>query len=103
MDPDVPEGHALSVLLLSGTVSVSGQEVVRESQTVLLGREGGNVTIEANAEARLPILSGEPIDEPVVTQGPFVMNTSEEIRQAMVVFQRGAFGTMRAEVRKSDA
>ncbi len=91
---DVIEGHTLSVLVLSGTVQINGLEIVREAQTVLLGREGGEVTIDANADAKLLILSGEPIDEPVVAQGPFVMNTKDEIRQAMLDFQSGKFGTM---------
>lgn len=94
---EVPEGHTLSVLVLSGTVTVDGQEIVRESQTALLGCEGGAVTVEAEGVAKLLVLSGEPIDEPVVAQGPFVMNTVNEIKRAMVDYQRGVFGTMRAE------
>ena len=84
---DVPEGHTLSVLVLAGTVEVQGREIAREAQMVLLGREGGPVTIEANSDAKLLVLSGEPIDEPVVAHGPFVMNTVGEIKQAMLEFQ----------------
>lgn len=91
---DVPEGHTLSVLVLAGTVEVQGREVAREAQMVLLGREGGSVTIEANNDAKLLVLSGEPIDEPVVAHGPFVMNTVGEIKQAMLEFQSGKFGAM---------
>ncbi len=91
---DVPEGHTLSVLVLKGTLEIDGREIVREAQTVILGREGGGVTIEANADARLLILTGEPIDEPVVAHGPFVMNTADEIRQAMLEFQSGKFGAI---------
>lgn len=91
---DVPEGHTLSVLVLAGTVEVQGKEVAREAQMVLLGREGGPVTIEANGDAKLLVLSGEPIDEPVVAHGPFVMNTIGEIKQAMTEFQSGKFGAM---------
>ncbi len=91
---DVPDGHTLSVLVLSGTIEVNGQEIAREAQMVLLGRDGGGVTIEANAEAKLLVLSGEPIDEPVVAHGPFVMNTSAEIKQAMIDYQTGKLGTM---------
>src|SRR5690606_37757111 len=92
---DVPEGHTLSVLVLSGTVEVNGHEIVREAQTVLLGRHGGGVTIEANGDAKLLVLTGEPIDEPVVAHGPFVMNTVGEIEQAMQDFQSGKFGAIR--------
>lgn len=86
------EGHTVSVLVLSGTVEIDGKEIVRTAQTVILGRTGGPVTIEAAGEAKLLVLSGEPIDEPVVAHGPFVMNTTEEIRQAMMDYQTGKFG-----------
>lgn len=92
---DVPEGHTLSVLVLAGTVEIDGRTVAREAQTVILGREGGSITIEANGDAKLLVLTGEPIDEPVVAHGPFVMNTVGEIKQAMLDFQSGKFGTIR--------
>lgn len=91
---NIPEGHTLSVLVLSGTVEVNGHEIAREAQMVLLGRDGGGVTIEANDDAKLLVLTGEPIDEPVVAHGPFVMNTADEIKQAMLDVQNGRFGTM---------
>ena len=89
---DVKDGQTLQVLVLSGTVEIDGKEIARSAQTVILGRTGGGVTIEANGEAKLLVLSGEPIDEPVVAHGPFVMNTPEEIRQAMADYQTGKFG-----------
>ncbi|MEW5964563.1 MAG: pirin family protein [Pseudomonadota bacterium] len=91
---DVPEGHTLSVLVLSGTVEVQGRVIAREAQMALLGREAGPVTIEANNDAKLLVLTGQPIEEPVVAHGPFVMNTIGEIKQAMLEFQAGRFGTM---------
>jgi redox-sensitive bicupin YhaK (pirin superfamily) len=97
---DVPEGHTLSVLVLSGTVEVNGQEVAREAQMVLLSRDGGGITIEANSDAKLLVLTGEPINEPVVAHGPFVMNTVGEIKQAMLDFQNGKFGAI-AEAEKT--
>ncbi len=90
----LPEGHTLAVIVLAGTVEINGSDVAREAQLVLLGREGGEITIEANSETRLLVLSGEPINEPVVAQGPFVMNTIGEIKQAMLDFQSGRFGAM---------
>lgn len=90
----VPEGQTLSVLVLSGTVEVQGSEIAREAQMVVLGREGGPVTIEANTDAKLLVLSGTPIDEPIAAHGPFVMNTVAEIKQAMRDFQDGKFGAI---------
>jgi redox-sensitive bicupin YhaK (pirin superfamily) len=61
---------------------------------VLFDRDGSGVHIEANNDAKLLVLSGEPIDEPIVGYGPFVMNTTDEIQQAMVDFNSGRFGRM---------
>ncbi|MBK9081832.1 MAG: pirin family protein [Rhizobiales bacterium] len=90
------EGHALSLLVLSGVVEIDGKEVARAGQTVVFGREGGAVTLEANGEAKLLVLAGEPIDEPIAAYGPFVMNTEAEIHDAIRQYQDGAFGRVPA-------
>jgi redox-sensitive bicupin YhaK (pirin superfamily) len=90
----LPEDRTVAVVVLKGAVQVNGDTIAREAQFVLLDRDGGEITLEANGDASVLILSGEPIDEPVVMQGPFVMNTPEEIRQAMVDFQNGKFGAI---------
>ncbi|MCA7989649.1 pirin family protein [Burkholderia cepacia] len=92
----VAEGRTLAVVVLSGTVQVNGETVAREAQFVQLGRDGSDVEIEANGDAKLLILSGEPIDEPVVGYGPFVMNSQAEIRTAIEDFNNGRFGQMPA-------
>lgn len=91
---NLPEGHSLAVVVLAGTVQVNGAEVVRSGQLVVLARDGGEITLEANGDAKLLVLSGEPINEPVVAHGPFVMNTVGEIKQAMLDFNEGKFGEM---------
>jgi redox-sensitive bicupin YhaK (pirin superfamily) len=90
----LPAGHTAAVVVLRGTVLVNG-EVVREAQMALLEREGDAVHLEANNDATLLLLSGEPIDEPIVGQGPFVMNTEAEIATAMSDFRAGRFGRIR--------
>lgn len=90
------EGHTLVVVVLRGTVLVNGSEVAREAQLVQLDRAGTMLSIEANTDASLLILSGEPIDEPIVGHGPFVMNSTQEIHRAIDDFNQGRFGRMGA-------
>lgn len=91
---DLPEGHTLGLAVLRGEVRVNGGDAAREAQFVLMERNGGEVTLDAEREASVLVLSGEPIDEPVAAYGPFVMNTAGEIRQAMIDLESGRFGEM---------
>jgi redox-sensitive bicupin YhaK (pirin superfamily) len=91
---DVPAGRTLAIAVLRGTVEVNGEHVARDGETVILSREGSRFTIEANGEASLLVLSGDPIEEPVVGYGPFVMNSPAEIQQAIADFNAGRFGRM---------
>ncbi|MCA4965417.1 pirin family protein [Pseudomonas sp. Y24-6] len=91
---DLHEGRNTALVVLRGTVQVNGQERVREGQLVLFGRDGHQLSLEANSDAVVLLLSGEPIDEPVVGHGPFVMNSEQEIHQAFADFQSGRFGRM---------
>jgi len=90
----VPAGHTAAVVVLRGTVQVNGEAIAREAQMVVLDREGSDISIEANGEAKVLLLAGEPIDEPIAGYGPFVMTTQGEIKQAILDFQSGKFGRM---------
>ena len=89
-----PEGWTALLVVLAGTVMVNGEQVLREKQAATLSTEGTNVVIEANSDAKLLLLAGEPLDEPVVGYGPFVMNSQQEIIQAIADFNSGKFGRM---------
>lgn len=89
---DLPEGHNAMLAVLSGNVIINGTQAAGEAEIVRFEREGSGITIHADGEAILLILTGEPIDEPVVGYGPFVMNSEAEIRQAADDFNRGRFG-----------
>jgi redox-sensitive bicupin YhaK (pirin superfamily) len=89
---NVPEGHTLAIVVLRGTVLVNGTQIARDAEMVMLDRAGSDVLLEANSDATLLLLSGEPIDEPIVGHGPFVMNSAVEITQAIADFNSGHFG-----------
>lgn len=91
---DLHEGRNTALVILRGTVQVNGLESVGEGQLVLFERQGNQITLQASADAVVLLLSGEPIDEPIVGHGPFVMNTEQEIHQAFADFQSGRFGRM---------
>ena len=93
-DFDLPEGWTTAVVVLHGTVLVNDSEIVREAQFVTFDRSGTAVSLQANNDVMLLVLGGEPIDEPVVGYGPFVMNTQQQIDQAIRDFNGGRFGRM---------
>lgn len=96
MPLDLPDGHTAMLVVLAGHVTVNGTQAAGEAEVALLGRDGTRVEVHADGEATLLVLTGEPIDEPIVGHGPFVMNSEAEIRQAIDDFNRGRFGTLAA-------
>ena len=89
---DLPADRTAVLIVLRGAVRLDGAETLGDGQLVLLDRGNGGARLAANADATLLVLSGEPLDEPVVAYGPFVMNTADEIRQAQRDFASGRFG-----------
>ena len=90
----VPEGHATQVIVLRGTVQINDRDVLRTGQWASLDRAGDAFVIEANNDAVVLVLSGEPIDEPIAAYGPFVMNTQAQLAEAFEDYNSGAFGRM---------
>ncbi|OYV35147.1 MAG: quercetin 2,3-dioxygenase [Thiomonas sp. 20-64-5] len=89
---DIAAGRTLALVALHGTIVVNGDAAVRPGQFAQLDRDGQDVQIDAQEDATVLLLSGEPIDEPIVGYGPFVMNTRDQIAQAMSDFNSGRFG-----------
>ena len=91
MTLDLPEGHTALVAVLSGRITAGDQDA-REAEIVRFSVAGAGATVRADGDAMLLVLTGEPIDEPVVGHGPFVMTSEAEIRQAITDFNSGRFG-----------
>lgn len=88
----LPVGHTAALVVLRGTVTLNGQQLLNQDQIAHLERERDELGIEATSDAVLLLLGGEPIDEPIVGYGPFVMNSQAEINQAIADFDSGNFG-----------
>lgn len=87
----LPEGHTAALFVLHGTLRF-GNQLVRAAELAVLEREGTELAVEITEDAAVLLLSGKPLNEPIVGQGPFVMNTQQEIMQAMRDFSSGKFG-----------
>ena len=86
------ESHNTGLLVIKGNVTINNSEKAPTNHFVLFNNKGSEFTIRADDDAEILILSGEPIDEPIASYGPFVMNTNDEIRQTIDDFNNGKFG-----------
>ena len=89
----LPDGHTTTILVLSGQVEVEGKKV-DEQDLAIFDRSGDAVAVTAQSDAKLLVMAGEPIDEPVVGHGPFVMNSRVEVQQAFEEYQLGKMGEL---------
>ncbi|MBC53174.1 MAG: quercetin 2,3-dioxygenase [Gammaproteobacteria bacterium] len=87
----VPAGHTVMVYVYEGAVALGEAATqVKRGQVARLDRDGDTVMITPQAtDTRLVVLAGKPLQEPIVQYGPFVMNTRQEIEQALTDYQRG--------------
>jgi len=93
----VAAGRNAALVVLRGTLRVNAERDAGPASLVLLERTGENVLIEAREGASVLLLSGEPIDEPIVGYGPFVMNSQAEIAESFDDFHAGRFGQMEGQ------
>ena len=93
---ELPDGYTTALLVLHGALRV-GSHTVREAEMAVMQREDGELVFEAVEESALLLLNGQPLHEPVIGHGPFVMNTEAEIHQAIEDFNSGRMGRIAAE------
>ena len=89
----LPAGYNTALLVIDGSVTVNGQQAARHS-FVLFANEGEDIAITAAEDSTLLVLSGQPLNEPIASYGPFVMNTQAEIVESIREFQSGKFGVL---------
>ena len=90
---DLPDGHTTALFVLRGAIRV-GTYTVHEAELAVMERTGSRLAFETTEDTVVLLLSGEPLNEPVVGHGPFVMNSRQEIAQAMSDYALGRFGRM---------
>ncbi len=89
-----PDGHFATLAVRRGKVRVGDSQTVSHGELAVFDRDEAGVKLHSDEAAELLFLAGEPIDEPIVAQGPFVMNTREEILQAYSDFRSGRMGSL---------
>ena len=90
---ELPRSYNAMAVVAKGRVR-SGDETAHAGELLLFAHDGERALLTAENDSHVIFLAGQPIDEPVVQYGPFVMNTADEIRQAMVDVQAGRFGSI---------
>lgn len=89
---DIPEEFNAAIYSIRGDLRIEGHGLVDPESMVIFEKEGKSISLEAKSEAQYLLLAGEPIDEKVVQQGPFVMNTETQILEAMRDYRMGKMG-----------
>ncbi|VUS32157.1 pirin family protein [Klebsiella spallanzanii] len=87
-----PAGWSSALVVLEGEIKVNGEGSAREGQLVVLSQKGETLHLAAETHAKVLLMAGEPLQEPIVGYGPFVMNTKTQIAEAVRDFNSGRFG-----------
>ncbi|RZK65959.1 MAG: pirin family protein [Pedobacter sp.] len=87
-----PANFNTGFMVIEGSIQVDNNEIVSANNFIYFKNEGDEIKIDALENSIVLILSGEPIDEPIVQYGPFLMNTEAEITEAISDYNQGRFG-----------
>lgn len=89
----LPKHYNTLLYLLNGSLSVQGEKIASKTM-IWYKNDGDELNFKVDKDSQFIVLSGEPIGEPVVSYGPFVMNNNEELQQAVSDFQNGKMGDL---------
>ncbi len=89
-----PPNYTTAILAIEGSAMINGTEKLPTNNLALFAREGEDLTVEANEDSVLLLMSGEPLNEPIAQYGPFLMNTQIELAEAIEDYRAGKFGRL---------
>ena len=91
---DIAEGHQALVYLIKGKLRINESEVLEDDGTkmIVFNNDGDHFLLQSEEDSVFLVLTGTPLEEKVVSHGPFVMNSQQEIQQALVDYQQGKMG-----------
>lgn len=90
----IKDNRNAGIIVLHGEILLENGSKLQEAELAVFDKEGDSITITAEKQSTILLLSGDAIDEPIFGHGPFVMNTRDEIKQASLDFMQGKFGKM---------
>ncbi len=90
----LPDGYNTGIVVLKGAVSINGTHKAKAVEIAVFEQKGETITVKAEEDATILVLNGEPIQESIFAYGPFVMNTKEEIIQAIDDYNNGKMGRL---------
>lgn len=91
---NIPEDYNAFLYQLDGSLLINDQQNTKAKDLTWFNNDEKKIKLKATADTRAILLTGKPIREPMVSYGPFVMNTEQEIRQTMTDYQNGQLGTL---------
>lgn len=91
---NLPEGHTTTLFVLSGGLTTSDGYSLGDSELGIFERDGTELKFRTTKDSKILLMGGEPINEPIIGWGPFVMNTQKEIAEALKDYQEGRMGTL---------
>lgn len=90
----LPSEHNVILYVLEGKLEINGKHHAKEGMIVMYKNDGATISVKAKEDTQFLLLSGTPIDEPLATYGPFVMNTQTELLEALKDYQMGKMGML---------